>query len=84
MGNAASALQVAQAKNSVTSKFNEVTGTDKDPGPTAEELKAKERIREERDRRNAADYAEKKSAHAANKKRLSNAWAEHKKANQSK
>jgi hypothetical protein len=84
MGTAASALQVAQAKNAVTSKFDEVTGSNKPAEPTPEEVKAKERMRDERDRRNATDYAEKKSAHVANKKRLSAAWADHKKANQAK
>jgi hypothetical protein len=84
MGNAGSALQVAQAKNTVTSKFNEVTGANKNPAPTPEEQKAKERMRDERDRLNATEYAEKKTAHAANKKRLSAAWADHKKTNQAK
>ena len=84
MGNAGSAVQAAQAKNQVTSQFNKITGGDKDPGPTEEELKAKERMREERDRRDNAKYAEKRAAHAANKKRLSDAWSKHKQANQAK
>ena len=84
MGNAGSALQAAQAQAKVTNKFNEITGSNEKKEPTPEEQKAKERMREERDRRNAADYAEKKANHAKNKKRLSAAWTEHKKANTSK
>ena len=78
MGNAGSAVRAAQAQASVKDKFNKMTET---KGPTDEEIKAKERMREERDRRNAADYANKTTNHAAKKKRLSAAWVEHKKAN---
>ncbi|CAB9496191.1 expressed unknown protein [Seminavis robusta] len=81
MGNAGSALQAAQAQASVTNKFNKMTGGDEQKAPDPEEQKAKERMREERDRRNATDYADRKAAHAKNKKKLSSAWADHKKAN---
>ena len=80
MGQAQSALQAAQLKN----KFDNLTGENDQKGPDPEEQKAKERMREERDRRNATDYAEKKANHNANKKRLSAQWAAHKKANQAK
>ena len=81
MGNAGSAMQAAQAQQTVKSKFDKLTGGDKKPEPTPEEQKAKERMREERDRRNSIEYAERKANHAANKKKLSAAWADHKKAN---
>ena len=84
MGNAGSAMQAAQAQASVTSKFNKLTGGDEKPGPTPEEQQAKNRMREERDRRNAAEYADKKSSHAANKKKLSSQWAQHKRENTAK
>ena len=74
-------MQAASLKN----KFdNMVNGDESKNQPDPEEQKAKERMREERDRRNAADYADKKAGHAANKKRLSAQWAAHKKANQAK
>lgn len=80
MGQAASAIEAAKMK----SKFDSITGEDDKKGPDPEEQKAKERMRNERDRRNAAAMAERKVAHAANKKKLSSQWAEHKKANQAK
>lgn len=80
MGQATSALEAAKLKN----KFNNMTGENEQSGPDPEEQKAKERMREERDRRNAASYAEKKQGHTANKKRLSAAWADNKKKNQAK
>lgn len=84
MGNAGGAMKAAQAQASIKSKFNKMTGGDEKPGPTADETKAKERMREERDRRNATDYADRKTNHTANKKRLSDAWAANKKANTTK
>ena len=80
MGQVQGAMQAAQLKN----KFDNMTGEGEQKGPDPEEQKAKERMREERDRRNAANYAEKKAGHAANKKRLSAQWTAHKKANQAK
>ena len=81
MGQAESALKAAQLK----SKFdNAISGEDDKKGPDPEEQAAKERMREERDRRNKQEYADKKANHAKNKKRLSAAWADHKKANQAK
>jgi len=67
MGNA---IQAAKAKHTVTKQFDELTGANdkKEPDPEAE--KRKQRLREERDQRNAREYADKRAGHTEKKKRL--------------
>ena len=45
--------QAAQAQHAVTSQFDQLTGANEKKAPDPEEQKAKQRMREERDKRNA-------------------------------
>lgn len=79
MGNQASvAMQAVKAQN----KFNEaISGNEKPPEPDKEAERAKQRMRDERDKRNYEDYQKKKEGHAAKKKDLKEMWAKNRQGN---
>ena len=80
MGNQASvAMKAVDAQNAVKGA---IPGMDeKPPEPDPEAEKAKQRMREERDKRNYEEYQKKKEGHAAKKKNLKDMWAANKQRN---